>query len=50
MVQKKLSELSRDQLREELRDRSLPIGGSKAELFLRLQEALDKEGLDVENV
>ena len=46
LLKKKLSELSRDEIREELRKRDLPVGGVKDGLVTRLQEALEAEGLD----
>ena len=49
MVKKKFSELTRDQLREELRKRGLPVGGSKPELAIRLENTFKNSGLDVEN-
>ncbi len=46
MVDKTLEELTRDQLREELRVRNQPVGGSKEQLNERLTKCLKEEGLN----
>ena len=47
-MKKKLLDLTRDQLRDELRNRGLPVGGSKSELVIRLENAFQEIGLNAE--
>ncbi len=46
MMNKTLEELTRDQLREELRVCNQPVGGSKEQLKERLTKCLQEESLD----
>ena len=48
MVKKHLYDLTCDQLRDELRNRNLPVGGSKSELVIRLENAFQQSGLNAE--
>jgi hypothetical protein len=49
MVKRRFGDLTRDQLREELRKRGQNVGGTKAELVLRLKAAFEETGLDAES-